>query len=84
MPDFTNFVYFRIIGDFPSNTVQCQILLIWFTEILLVTVAPPLETLLTRFRKLQPSPLEVGDHLIIRIIRYLTIFSKKTHDSIVI
>ena len=37
--------------------------LIWFTEILLVTVAPPLETLLTQFRKLQPSPLEVGDHL---------------------
>ena len=76
MPDFVNLVYgdssrnrgppfgFRIIGDFPSNTVQCQILLIWFTEILLVTVAPPLETLLTRFRKLQPSPLEVGDHLI--------------------
>ena len=27
---------------------------------------PPLETLLTRFRKLQPSPLEVGDHLISR------------------
>ena len=25
---------------------------------------PPLETLLTQFRKLQPSPLEVGDHLI--------------------
>ena len=28
-------------------------------------MAPPLETLLTQFRKLQPSPLEVGDHLII-------------------
>ena len=38
--------------------------IIWDTAILLVTVAPPLETLLTRFRKLQPSPLEVGDHLI--------------------
>ena len=38
--------------------------LIWFTKILLVTVAPPLKTLLTQFRKLQPSPLEVGDHLI--------------------
>ena len=35
------------------------------TEILLVTVAPPLETLLTQFRKLQPSPLEVGDHFIL-------------------
>ena len=28
-------------------------------------MAPPLETLLTQFRKLQPSPLEVGDHLIV-------------------
>ena len=41
--------------------------IIWDTAILLVIVAPPLETLLTRFRKLQPSPLEVGDHLIIGI-----------------
>ena len=49
---------------FPSNTLQCQIYFIWFTHVLPVTVAPPLETLLTQFRKLQPSPLEVGDHLI--------------------
>ena len=37
----------------------------WFTDVFLVIAVPPLETLLTQFRKLQPSPLEVGDHLII-------------------
>ena len=36
------------------------------TDVFLVIAVPPLETLLTQFRKLQPSPLEVGDHLIIR------------------
>ena len=29
---------------------------------------PPLEILLTQFRKFQPSPLEVGDHLIVWIM----------------
>ena len=50
---------------FPLNILQWQIYFIWFTDVLPVTVAPPLETLLTQFRKLQPSPPEVGDHLII-------------------
>ena len=49
---------------FPLNILQCQIYFIWFTDVLPVTVAPPLETLLTQFRKLQPSPLEIGDNLI--------------------
>ena len=50
---------------FPWDMLPCQICIIWFTHVFPVTVAPPLETLLTRFRKLQPSPLEVGDHLIL-------------------
>ena len=49
---------------FPWDMLPCQIYLIKFTHVFPVTVAPPLETLLTRFRKLQPSPLVVGDHLI--------------------
>ena len=53
-------------------------------------MAPPLETLLTQFRKLQPSPLEVGDHLIIVVLplflslkRYLclTMAQLKTENS---
>ena len=54
------------IEDFFRIFILWQIYLIWFTHVLPVTVAPPLETLLTRFRKLQPPPLEVGDHLILQ------------------
>ena len=63
MPDLDGH-FSNILFIFLWISFYASFYLIWFTEILLVTVAPPLETLLTQFRKLQPSPLEVGDHLI--------------------
>ena len=50
--------------QFPSNILHCPILLIWHTRTFLSYAWPPPNPLLTQFRKLQPSPLEVGDHLI--------------------
>ena len=50
--------------DFPSNILHCPILTIWCIRTFLSYAWPPPNPLLTQFRKLQPSPLEVGDHLI--------------------
>ena len=55
----------KILLIFPLDILLWQIHFVWFTHVL-VTVAPPFETLLTRFRTLQPSPLDVGDHLILK------------------
>ena len=51
--------------DFPSNTLHCPIFKQSGTHAHFSRMRglPP-NPLLTQFRKLQPSPLEVGDHLI--------------------
>ena len=46
--------------QFPSNILHCPILTIWYdTHFSRMRGLPP-NPLLTQFRKLQPSPLEVG------------------------
>ena len=53
--------FWRISFEYPS----CPILRIWHTRTFLSYAWPPPNPLLTQFRKLQPSPLEVRDHLIL-------------------